>query len=299
MNDMDDDAENISANSPSAVLFEIKHYELNEEGVPIFNEIHSDADDKSIVGEALSNVMGTKQSVKHQRVEDAEPDPINYDIDQWEQYNALKQKYKKSLSESHIIGCRLRCFQCFSFLACLTSIIAILTDDLTAITGQRAYGYYSDSIVCGWNALHIIEYDDSLGITERSIPYDHCSDEDDICNNLNVDGLVWMVLSTMAAFTIFGIVLLFCCVFPLNPRRYYDYKLSSAALLIMAILFEVIAVIVWVSGDYCSETEFIRQFYNKEIRAINSGPSIDVIVCSMLCCLLCIAVIISLHFQKR
>ena len=298
---IDDDCKSKeSSSSPSAayieptepVLFQIKDYQLNEEGIPIIAK--NKKVNEGIIGEILIDNKEEYKAIKHDEIEDAEPDPINYDKDHWKQYDQNGNKRKRN-----IISCRLRIFQCFNFLSCLLSIVALLTDNLTIITGQHQYGYYNDTIICGWNNIHIIQYDVTIGITQNVIKYNDdiiCNQNNNnnhhICHNLWIHGLIWLILSVVSVVIIFTILVLFCCIFPLKTERFKHYKTTSGIFIGLNILFQVIAVIIWVSNDYCYDHNFIETFYDKHIESITNGSSIDVMIGSMLCGLICTSLII-------
>ena len=318
-----DDAELISANSPNSkvnespsaaysepsepVLFQIKEYELNEEGIPILSnieqnqsqkDIHNNKMNEEVIGEILIDNNEEDKCIKRVQIEDAEPDPINYDENHWKQYD---ENRRINNGIGFIIGCRLRVFQCFSFFSCLLSIVALLTDNLTEITGQHQYGYYNDTIICGWNSIHMIEYDVSIGITQTVIQYDDktiCNQNGNhqICQNLWIRGLIWLISNIIAIVVIFTVLVLFCCVFPLKPIRFEDHKRASGLFMVLNVIFQVIAVIIWVSNDYCYDQQFIRTFYDKHIESILIGTSIDVMIGSMLCGLICILLIVCYSF---
>ena len=277
--------------SPEAVVFQIKEYSLNEQGIPIVSHGANQED--------AGEVLNTPKSALRQRLQDAEPDPINYDPQRWRQYNQIRQKRAELADQdSSYDGCKLRTVQCLSFLCFLLSSVALLTDDLTSITGAYQYGYYSDEITCGWNAVHLIQYDVSAGITETSIKYTDCEDDDHLCHNVMVHGMVWSSLSVLAIVTALAVMLLFCCVFPLKPKQFEGYRAFSVTLLIFHIVFLIVAVVIWVSDDYCSDRAFLRNFYDKQIVSIDTGISIDVTIASMLCSLLCISWITCIKIQN-
>ena len=283
---------------PNPVIFQIHDYQLNEEGIPIvLNAAEKEAQhnvENNKIGEILNeNQEENKNLNQIEIIEDAEPDPINYDENHWKQYDP----------NSNMIGCRLRIFQCFSFLSCLLSAVALLTDNLTIITGPYQYGHYNDSIICGWNAIHMVQYDASIGITQSTIKYNDetvCnqnSDNHSICRNLMIHGLIWLLLSIIAIIIIFIILLLFCCVC-IETARFENHKTLSGLFIVLNILFQVIAVIVWVSNDYCYDENFIRTFYDKHIESVTNGTSIDIVIGSMLCALICSCLIVCIHLQK-
>ena len=278
-------------NSPTADLFQIKSYQLDEEGIPILHEAVEIS-----TGEHLNLMTDQKRSSP---LQDAEPDELNYDEMYWRQYQRMRQMQQSSDQEKHFIGCKLRVFQCLSFMGCLLSIVALLTDELTSITGEYEYGIYSDSIVCGWDAIHILEYETGNGLTESVIEYESYqangdqSDPDSdglahIYRNLETRGMLWSSMSVVGIICCFGVLLIFCCVIPLRPRGFGDQRNCAVSLLILHIVFGVLAVVSWVSKDFCSDEEFIKGFYDRKLVAINTGPSIDVQIASMLASLICI-----------
>lgn len=283
------------------VLFQIKDYEQNEEGIPIIPNIER----KEIIGEKeiLISKKEKYKGVQDEEIEDAEPDPVNYDEQHWKQYDHRNGRRRNSVnSSSNVINCRLRLFQCFSFLSCLLSIVALLTDNLTTITGQHQYGYYNDTIVCGWNEIHMIEYDVTIGITQSVIKYNDdiiCNQNNNhhICHNLKINGLIWIILSIVSVVIIFVILLAFCCVFPLKPDSFDSHKTTSGLFIGFYIFVQVIAVIIWVSNDFCYDQDFIQTFYNKHIESITNGSSIDVMIGSMLCGLFCTVLIVCVSYK--
>eukprot|EP01083_Nonionella_stella_P047716 127704_1 len=289
----------ISHTNPPAVLFEIKGYELNQDG-----QILMDNQDERSVGEVLNSNEDNKQSIKPKRlIEDAEPDPINYDNAHWKRYNKIKQNKDLFTPVSSAIGCKLRTFQCFSFLGCLFAIVAVLTDSLTVVTGQHAFvDGYSDSIICGWSSMYVIQYDDAIGVSETTMRYDANECENaagaHVCDELFAHGIIWILCAMLSIVGIFTSLVLFCCVLPMKPQRFKDCKSFSSLVLVLTIVFEVIGVISWVSDDYCSDKEFINSFYDKQIEAIHTGSSIDVMVGSMLCSLVCVSLNLCVYIPK-
>ena len=277
-----------SAVSISAVLFEIKDYESNQEGVPIIsNDNKQDIENimnNAIIGETL---IKNKNKYNHKRIEqqDAEPDPINYDENHWNDYRNNNNKNDNN-EMTNKIGCKLRVFQCLCFLSFLLGIIGLLTDNLITVTGEYQYENYNDTIICGWNGIHLIEYDLSLGIIKTNISYKNYS----ICHKLLIDGWIWLILIIISIITLFIIFISFL----FNKYKTIYYRLFF---LVLNIIFQVIAVIVWLTNNNCNDKTFINNFYDKNIESIKIGLSIDIIIASMICVFVCCLIFFNILFK--